>query len=217
MFRATFLFYLLACSCSPGQCEKYKKFSVCLHLLSPAFRRANHHVSRAQGNELGDSLSPSWEPFLSNENKKPSQMLALKPSSCTWAGVEITVGNPSLVFGDRRCIGTRVGLTKISWKLGSLWSRSYYTKLFPTPPCPSSYLQWGAPVDASGEGWNGFAMDALRHLATSQSSKQKIAQVSSDIWMLASLLHVILALTMQNICFLAAHIIGRSCNYNTHL
>lgn len=44
--------------------------------------------------------------------------------------------------------------------------------------------------------------------------KQQPAEFSSDTWMLVSLLHVFLALTIKIKNFLTAHIIGRSCMYN---
>lgn len=147
--------------------EKNKNVSVYLYLLHTVSHYANHIINRAQVNEIGVSPFPSWKPFPQYIEDKcikmkkippNSQILTLKFNSFIYAGVEVDVGNPFLVFGDEKQIGTHMGLVQSSWKLGSPWYGNHYSKLFPNPPFPSSYLQWAPPIDASGECWNGFAM-----------------------------------------------------------
>lgn len=137
-----------------------KKFFVYLDLLPylPRFHYANHKITRAQGDELGDFLPP-WvkETFHSDVEFEAQQFLPM------W---EWRLLVESLDSG--KSIWTHTGLIQISWKLGSPRFSNCYTKFSPNPFSPSSYLvQRTSPADASGGCWNGFATGRLGHLLTS--------------------------------------------------
>lgn len=124
----------------------------------PIFHHANHTTTGARGNEIGDWLPPVQKQIAHS---------VWSSAIFTYAGAENAGENTCLGVGVGKWIWTRMGLIQISWKLGSPRFRNSYTKLFPNPFCPSSYLQWGPPADAFGQCWNGFAIGRLRHLVTS--------------------------------------------------